>query len=276
MADTVDTATFSSPGNDAERPGDAAPADETEESQDARAVGDEDRAAPGEGEAEQPDHDRSVSELLRQLGGDLGELGMSAAQLEAARNMPEVRRAAREIAGALVMVVAALTAFAFLNVAAVEGLSRVVAPWIAALVLALVWIVVGGLLCFGVMGRARRWLLWVVVKAPPTEALEDLEKKRDDAGAAALSTLELLGPALATQVALAAVPKADEVAGDVAVGVVEVGDNVLDASEEIVGVVTEQVPGGGVVNQVWAVALTPGRFGIRVATTVLRRNRPTE
>jgi hypothetical protein len=34
---------------------------------------------------------------------------------------------------------------------------------------------------------------------------------------------------------------------------------------------TEEIPGGGVVNQVWDVVMAPGRFGIRVATTVLKR-----
>ena len=50
----------------------------------------------------------------------------------------------------------------------------------------------------------------------------------------------------------------------------------IEASDEIIEVVTEQIPGGGVVNQVWSVALTPGRFGIRVATTVLKRGKPAD
>jgi Putative Actinobacterial Holin-X, holin superfamily III len=266
MADTVDTAASLSPADEAEKPQDAAPADEAKEPQD---------PAPGD-EAEEPQDARSVTELLEQLGRDLSELGMSEAQLEAARNMPEVRRAARDIVGALVVVVAALTAFVFVNVAAMDGLSRVLATWLAALVLAAVWIAVGGVLLFGLMGRARRWLLWIVLKAPPTEAREELERERDAAGKAALSTLERLGPALAIQIALAAVPTASEVAGDVGSGVVEAGGSVLEASDEIVAEFTEEIPGGGVVNQVWAVALVPGRFGIRVATTVLRRGKPAD
>jgi hypothetical protein len=65
-------------------------------------------------------------------------------------------------------------------------------------------------------------------------------------------------------------------AGDVAGGVVEMSGTVLEASDEFVEVITEQLPGGGVVNQVWDVALMPGRFGVKVATTVLRRGRPGE
>jgi Putative Actinobacterial Holin-X, holin superfamily III len=290
MADMVDTAAPSSPADEAEKPRDAAPADEAETPrdaapadeaetpQDAAPADEADKpqdAAPAD-EAETPQDARSVTELLEQLGRELSELGMSEAQLEAARNMPEVRRAARDIVGALVIVVAALTAFAFLNVAAMDGLSRVLTAWLAALVLAAGWIAVGGVLLFGLMGRARRWLLWIVLKAPPTEAREELHRERDAAGGAALSTLERLGPALAVQIALAAVPKAGEVAGDVASGVVEAGDNVLEAADEIVAEFTEELPGGGVVNQVWAVALKPGRFGIRVATTVLRRGDPAD
>ena len=89
---------------------------------------------------------------------------------------------------------------------------------------------------------------------------------------AARGTLELLGPALLIRVALAAVPDA----ADVADGVVDAGDSVLYASDEIVAEFTEEIPGGGVVRQVWGVALMPGRLGIRVATTVLKRRRPPD
>jgi hypothetical protein len=260
-----------SPADDAQEQVDAAPAEAPEKTEERAEEPAEKAEEPEEEPGEEAEDDRSVTELLEQLGRELSELGMAETQLEAARNLPEVRRAARDIVGALVVVVAALTAFAFANVAAVEGLSRVMATWLAALVLAAVWIAVGGLLLFGFMGRARQWLFWIVLRAPPREALEELKRERNAAGTAARATLERLGPALAVQIALAAVPKASDVAGDVAGGVVEVGDSVLEASEETVAVIAEQLPGSGVVNQVWAVALTPGRLGIRVATTVLRR-----
>lgn len=48
----------------------------------------------------------------------------------------------------------------------------------------------------------------------------------------------------------------------------------LEVSDETVEVLAEQIPAGGVANQVWDVALMPGRLGVRVATTVLRRGRP--
>jgi hypothetical protein len=184
--------------------------------------------------------------------------------------MPDVRQSARDIAGALVVVLSALTAFAFLNVAAMDGLSGAMAAWLAALVLAAVWIAVGVVLLFGLMGRARRWLWWLVGRDPSTKAVDELERDRDAAARSARSTLELLGPALAIQIAMAAMANA----GDVAEGVVDVGDDVLDASDEVIAEITEELPGGGAVRQVWAVALMPGRFGIKVATTVLRGRRP--
>jgi hypothetical protein len=54
-------------------------------------------------------------------------------------------------------------------------------------------------------------------------------------------------------------------------GVVETGDELLEASDDIVESIAEDLPGGSVVNQVWDVALMPGRFGIKIATTVLKR-----
>ncbi len=54
-------------------------------------------------------------------------------------------------------------------------------------------------------------------------------------------------------------------------GVVDAGDEIIESADEIVESITEDVPGGGVVNQMWDVVLMPGRFGVRVATTVLKR-----
>jgi Putative Actinobacterial Holin-X, holin superfamily III len=276
MRDTVDTAEPLSPAGQVEDPqdvsslnGEGEPRGEevqTGARRPGEAAASEQRAA----ETEEPEEARSLTDLFEELGRELSDLGKSEAQLEAARNMPEVRQSARDIAGALIVVLAALTAFAFLNVAALDGLSEVLATWVAALVLALVWTAIGGVLLLGLMGRARRWLAWLVIKEPPRKAVDELERERDAAAEAARSTLELLGPALAIQIALAAMPKADDVADEI----IEAGDSVLDASDEVVAEFTEELPGGGAVRQVWAVALMPGRVGIKVATTVLRRRKP--
>ena len=102
--------------------------------------------------------------------------------------------------------------------------------------------------------------------------MDELEQERDAAGEAAFSTIQQIGPALATQIALATIPDADDVAG----GVVEVGATVLEVSDDAVEAIAEDLPGGSVVNQAWDVVLMPGRFGVKVATTVLRRGRPDE
>jgi hypothetical protein len=262
-----------------EQPQDAAPpdglkkaasADEAEEPEEAGSDGRGDEPEGPEDEDEELEDAQPLTELFEQLGRDLTELGKSETQLEAARNLPEVRRSARDLAGALIVVLAGLTAFAFLNVAALDALSTTLTTWLAALVIAAVWLAIGGVLLFGLMGRARRWLLWLLVKKPSTRAVDELERERDAAAKAARSTIELLGPALLIRIALAAVPDAS----DVADGVIDAGEDVLEASDEIVAEFTEELPGGGAVRQVWGVALMPGRLGIRVATSVLRRGKP--
>jgi hypothetical protein len=224
-------------------------------------------SSPGD-EAEEQGEARSVTELLEQLGRDLGTLTLCEAQLETARNVPAVRRAARDLVAVLVVAMAALAALALANVAAVTGLSSVVPVWLAALALAAAWIVVGGSLLLGFTARARRWPLWSVFTASSTEGMAELEQTRDEAGKTVRATLERLGPAVAVEIAAAAVPAAGELAG----GVIDAGDDLLDASDEIVEAIAAEIPAGGVVNQIWDVALIPGRFGLRVATTVLRRD----
>jgi Putative Actinobacterial Holin-X, holin superfamily III len=225
---------------------------------------------PPEDEIDEADEDRSVTELFEQLGRELGVLALSEAQLEASRNAPEVRRGVAAVAGAAIAAIALLTAFVFVNVAVVSGLSAAVPTWLAALLLAAAWMAVGGSLLLVFVARARRWRLWSVFARSSTEAVAGLEQGRDDAVGAVRATLQLLGPAIAVELASAAVPAA----GDLAGGVVDMGDNLLDASDEIVEAIAAEVPAGGVVNQIWDVALMPGRFGLRVATTVLRREAP--
>jgi len=213
----------------------------------------------GEQERED-DAARTVTELLERLGRDLAQLVVCEAQLEAARNMPEVKRAARVGAGSTVAAAAVTAAFVFLNVAAYEGLLTVWSAWVAALVLAGAWIAVGAVLAAGLFSRVRRWRFWRVFAAPPAEAIADLEKARDQAGDAVRETLTELGPAISIEVATAAIPAAGNLA-----------EGMMDASEEVVEAIAENLPAGSAVNQIWDVALMPGRLGLRVATTVLRR-----
>jgi hypothetical protein len=207
------------------------------------------------------DEPRSVAELVEQFARDLAQLGLYQGQLEAARNVPDVRRALRDGVGALVAVAAILAAFAFANVAAYAGLATTLSPWEAALVLAGAWTVVGGLLVLTVAGRVRRSRLWTAIASSSPEAVAELEKSRDDAVQAVHDTLEKLGPAISIEIVAAAVPSAGGLVG-----------TAFDASDAAVEALVEDVPGGRAVNQIWDVALMPGRFGLRVATTMLKRD----
>jgi hypothetical protein len=218
---------------------------------------DPESALEAEGEAE--DEAGSMTELIERLGRELGLLVLCQAQLEAARNVPSVRRAVRDVAGASLAALAVLAGFVFLNVAAFSGLSQAMRPSLAGLVLAAVWIVVGGVLAVVLLGRARE-PVWRVLSPPSAETIAQLEKARDDAVDAIRLTLADLGPAATIEIAAAAVPAAGDIAG-----------GVLDASDDVVDAIAETLPAGGsVVSQIWSVALIPGRYGLRVATTVLR------
>ncbi len=204
--------------------------------------------------ASEEEAQESVTDLLEQLGRDLATLVFYESRLAAARNKQQIRRAARDVVAALGVAAALLTAFALANTSAVLGLSTVMDGWLAALVLAAAWTVVGALLALALRARARR------VGAGKAETVEEA---RDRAEQDVRATLERLAPAITREIALAAVPSAD--------GMVDFGEDLIEGADEIVDSITEELPGGGVVNQVWDVFLAPGRLGVRVATTVLRR-----
>ncbi|HXY84021.1 MAG TPA: phage holin family protein [Gaiellaceae bacterium] len=227
-------------------------------------------APPAEDEAAEQDEKQSVTELLVQLGRNVSVLAFCEAQLETSRHMPEVRRTVRDVAAAVLVAFAFLTAFVFVNVAAFQGLATAMSDWLAALVLGVAWLIVGLVLLTALMVRAGQvtgWKWWRVFREGPEAAHRDLEQARDDAVQAVRDTLEQLAPAVTVEIATASI----SMAGDVADGVVDAGEDILETSEEIVEAIAEELPGGSIVNQIWDVALIPGRFGIKVATTVLKR-----
>jgi hypothetical protein len=201
------------------------------------------------------DSEESVTALLEQLGREVSALVLYESRLAAARHRPELRRAGLGVAAATVVGIAFVTAFALANVAAVRALSESLTDWVAALVLAAGWALVGGVLALVLLARARRMRAWDVA---------DAEAARAEAEQAVRDTLERLSPVITREIALAAVP-------NVAGGVVDMGGDIIEGADDIVEALTEGVPGGSVVNQMWDVVLMPGRFGVRVATTVLRR-----
>jgi hypothetical protein len=221
-------------------------------------------------DAEQENGSGSLTELVEQLGREVGLLSLCEARLEAARNVPQVRRAA---GGALVLTIGAaafVTAFVFANVAAFVGLSAAMPAWGAALVLAAAWLALAAVVCVLVLSQLRRtpgWRWWSTSPERRAEAVHELEEARAVAALAVRATLERLPAAITVELASSAVP----MAAGIATGVVGVTDDLLEASDDMVEAIADDLPGGGVVNQIWDVVLMPGRFGLRVATTVLRR-----
>jgi hypothetical protein len=218
--------------------------------------------------ADEHDETRSITELLEQLARELGELGLYQGQLEAARNVPDVRRAVRDGAGALVAATALLAGFVFANVAVYAGLATALEPWQSALVLAGVWVVIGGLLVIAVAGRVQRSRLWKAIATSSPEAVAQLEKSRDDAAESVRDTIASLGPAISIEIVSAAVPSA----GGLVEGAGGLVESALDASDDAVEALVEDLPAGSAVNQIWDVALMPGRFGVRIATTIFKRD----
>jgi len=120
-------------------------------------------------------------------------------------------------------------------------------------------------------GHATGWKWWRVFSAGKEESLKDLERARDAAREAVRDSLGQLAPAVTVEIASASMGVAGDVAGDMAGDVVESGQELIENSDEFVESIAVELPGGRVVNQMWDVVLLPGRFGLRVATTVLKR-----
>jgi len=238
---------------------------------------DVERSSAEDEEATEPEAP-SITELLVQLGRNVSILVFLESQLAASRNLPEVRRTSRDIAGALIAALAFLTAFAFANVAAFGALRAAdVSVWVAGLILCVAWLALGAAVTLALMVRAGHvtgWRWWRVFRAGPEESLEDLEEARAHAEETVRETLGRLAPAMTIEIASASV----SVAGDMAGGVVDAGSDILETSDQIVEAMAEDLPGGSVVNQMWDVVLAPGRLGVKAATTVFRRGDvpPTE
>jgi Putative Actinobacterial Holin-X, holin superfamily III len=205
-----------------------------------------------EAEAGTVDAEPSLSELLEELARELNALALAEGRIAASRHRPALRRAGRDAAALTVALVAFATAFALANVSAVRALSSTMPAWAAPLLLAAAWIVVGVLLVLFLAARLNRATGWTERSA---------EEARDDARRAIGETVTRLAPVITKEIAAATVSTA----------VVDVGEGLIDGADEMVESLTAELPGGGVVNQIWDVALMPGRFGIRVATTVLKR-----
>jgi hypothetical protein len=219
-----------------------------------------DPEADGVSPDEEHEDQESLMELLERFGRDSSVLVLREAELAAARHEADVRRAGRDATAAGIAAVALGTAFLLANWAAVRGLSGSLSGWRAPLALAAVWLVVGVAMAALPLSRVRHLL------TRPTPSIEEREQARDEAAQQVRESLEQLGAGLADEaqarMVSAMVPSAD--------GILESGEDLLEVSEQLLDDMVDDVPGGSVVGQVIDFALIPGRYGIRVATTVLK------
>jgi hypothetical protein len=216
------------------------------------------------GAEDEDDDQSSLMELVERFGRESSVLVLREAELAGARHEADVRRAGRDATAAAIAAVALGTAFLLANWAAVRGLSGSLSGWRAPLLLAAVWLVVGIALAALPLSRFRHLL------SRPSPSIEERELARDDAAQQVRESLEQLAAGLTDaaqdRMVSAMMPSAN--------GVLETGEDVLQASEELLDDMVESAPGGSVVGQVIDFALIPGRYGVRVATTVLKGGPP--
>ena len=214
-----------------------------------------------------------VSERAEEVARAAATLSVRGAELAAARRTPELRPIARDVAVVGFLALALITAFGFGNWAAASALSTVLTDWEAALVLAAAWIVVGVAAAALLLRGGPLARNWRRVAAPSSE--ENLQERReavDEADRRLREAIDQFGAAIADaaeqKIAAAVLPLAG--------GMVEVGEDMVDATDEIIekadeitDVIEQQLPGGVVINRVVDLVLVPGRFGIRIARSVL-------
>jgi hypothetical protein len=239
--------------------------DEVVESEEAAPDGDAPPDADEVAEAE-----LQTSELLEQVGRNASTLVLREVQLTTSRHIPELRRAARDLAAVAGVVVAFVTAFVLGNWALVQALSPSLPGWRAPLVLAAAWIALGGVLLVFLLARTGRllgWRWWRAVAADPDEVVRDRERARDDAEAAMRESLGQFAEAIARDAGVLVTAAVVPLAG----GAAEAGEKVLDAVDEMTDAVEEKIPGGGIVNRATDFALKPGRFALGVVGKGLKR-----
>ena len=218
-------------------------------------------------EPESSDGDEaSLTELVEQLARDTSRLTLHEAALGASRHVPEFRRVALWAGLAIAVAASFVAAFALANWAAVAGLSTWLPTWLAPLVLAAAWTILGVALLLVARSRLRRGSTGVWVRLLGDERLDAvvrIQASRDEAEQAVRDSLERVGVALAAasaaQLTAAVLPLADSV-----------GDELLELSEDAVEEIVESIPGSGAIGQVVNVVLLPGRVGLWAVTAVFR------
>lgn len=212
-----------------------------------------------------PDEPGSASAAAEQAARRAVVLALRELQVATVRERPALVRTAVLAAAAGAALLAGAAALVLANWAIVRALSGPLPGWRAPLVLAAGWLALAAGLGALVWTRAR-----------PRGAGADVDPGRalDDAEAALHDALDQLGAIVAgaaeRRLAAALLP----IAGGLAAAggeLVDATDEVIEVADELTDVLEETVPGGMIVNRAFDVALAPGRLGVRVARTAIRR-----
>lgn len=210
---------------------------------------------------------KTISRLVEQAGRAAGHLALEETQLAAVRHGPQLR-AALDVAVTLGIVLAFLTAFAFVNWAAVSALAGPLPSWAAPLLLSAAWVVIGISLLVFALNRGDELAIWRRIRklgADLEQTISARQQVRDQAAQRMRESLERLAEGLGEQagvlVSSAVVP--------VASGVITAGERIIDGIDEITDDLGKAVLGGRAINWVADMALVPGRHFVSAALTAL-------
>ena len=218
----------------------------------------------------EPESEKSATDLLEQVGRDAGTLALRELQLTASRHDDEIRRALRNLTIAAVAGVAFVTAFVMVNWAIVLALQGPLPSWRAPLVVGACWLVLA--LAAGIFLATRPEGVAGIRAALAATGSDDasLEAARDRAEEKMRASIMELTGAVASETGVIIAGAIVPFAG----GAVDAGEKILDSANDLTDRIEESgIPGGRVANQVFDVALIPGRLFIRVTGAAFKLGR---
>jgi len=224
----------------------------------------------GEAADSEAEPEKSPSDLLEQVGRDAATLVLRELQLTAARHDDEIRRAARNLTIAAVAGVAFVTAFVMVNWAIVLALQGPLPSWRAPLVVGACWLVLA--VAAGVFLATRPEGVAGIRAALAATGGDDatLEEARDHAADKMRESIGELSGAVASETGVMIAAAIVPIAG----GAMDAGEKILDSADELTDMIEESgIPGGRIANQVFDVALIPGRLFIRVTGAAFKIGR---
>jgi len=218
----------------------------------------------------EPESEKSATDLIEQVGRDAGTLALRELQLTASRHDDEIRRALRNLTIAAVAGVAFVTAFVMVNWAIVLALQGPLPSWRAPLVVGACWLVLA--LAAGIFLATRPEGVAGIRAALAATGSDDasLEAARDRAEEKMRASIMELTGAVASETGVIIAGAIVPFAG----GAVDAGEKILDSADDLTDRIEESgIPGGRVANQVFDVALIPGRLFIRVTGAAFKLGR---